>query len=368
MGRVASTDNPNQSPPPLASPTVASPTVENRKRRRTSRRRGMQVSPPSPTLAELDHGLGQPKTQTLTSTVTDRASGSYNVGAPKEEPNAADPLISSPCSPTTTKAGRTLRPRASPLDKNEASTSKKVIVFTSKKTTTPTSKDTSKRTAKKAVVRKRNAQGQLTNEDVSTMKTLPNELRGFFEKEARYSNAEAGVDCMLGLPRPKLSYLDSKLRLTCNDMRFAAFENGGNGRGVEYMTAGLPSEKAYAPYFEATTSLVPLTKPGSCSTSALYETNDTSQEEAFHSRPSIKLIIPDVIKALLVDDWENVTKNMQLVPLPHPKPVTKILEDYSAYEMPKRSAGSSHADILEETLSGLREYFDKSLGRILLYK
>ncbi|KAI8625780.1 MRG-domain-containing protein [Xylariaceae sp. FL1651] len=91
-------------------------------------------------------------------------------------------------------------------------------------------------------------------------------------------------------------------------------------------------------------------------------------EEAFHTRPSIKLIIPDTLKAALVDDWENVTKNMQLVPLPHPKPVTKILEDYSAYEMPKRPAGSSHVDILEETLSGLKEYFDKSLGRILLYK
>ncbi|KAI1816427.1 MRG-domain-containing protein [Poronia punctata] len=91
-------------------------------------------------------------------------------------------------------------------------------------------------------------------------------------------------------------------------------------------------------------------------------------EEAFHARPSIKLIIPDVLKAFLVDDWENVTKNMQLVPLPHPKPVTKILEDYTAYEMPKRPVDSSHGDILEETLAGLKEYFDKSLGRILLYK
>ncbi|KAI0393205.1 MRG-domain-containing protein [Xylariaceae sp. FL0594] len=95
---------------------------------------------------------------------------------------------------------------------------------------------------------------------------------------------------------------------------------------------------------------------------------DLETEEAFHARPSIKLIVPDALKALLVDDWENVTKNTQLVPLPHPKPVTKILEDYSAYEMPKRPAGSSHGDILEETLSGLKEYFDKALGRILLYK
>ncbi|KAI1389033.1 MRG-domain-containing protein [Hypoxylon trugodes] len=91
-------------------------------------------------------------------------------------------------------------------------------------------------------------------------------------------------------------------------------------------------------------------------------------EDAFHTRPSIKIIIPDVLKAILVDDWENVTKNNQLVPLPHPRPVTKILEDYHAYEVPKRPEGSSHVDILEETLAGLKEYFDKALGRILLYR
>jgi mortality factor 4-like protein 1 len=82
----------------------------------------------------------------------------------------------------------------------------------------------------------------------------------------------------------------------------------------------------------------------------------------------VKLIIPDVLKALLVDDWENITKNNQLVPLPHPQPVSKILEDYSAYETPKRPEGSAQVDILEETLAGLKEYFDKALGRILLYR
>ncbi len=49
------------------------------------------------------------------------------------------------------------------------------------------------------------------------------------------------------------------------------------------------------------------------------------QEDSFHSRPTIKLAIPDQLKALLVDDWENVTKNQQLVPLPHPSPLSKIL-------------------------------------------
>lgn len=71
---------------------------------------------------------------------------------------------------------------------------------------------------------------------------------------------------------------------------------------------------------------------------------------------------------MLVDDWENVTKNQQVVPLPHPHPVDQILDDYLAYERPHRDPGSASLDILDETIAGLREYFDKCLGRILLYR
>ncbi len=35
---------------------------------------------------------------------------------------------------------------------------------------------------------------------------------------------------------------------------------------------------------------------------------------------------------------------------------------------PRREEGSAARDILEETMAGLREYFDKCLGRILLYR
>ncbi|KAK2021842.1 MRG-domain-containing protein [Colletotrichum zoysiae] len=92
------------------------------------------------------------------------------------------------------------------------------------------------------------------------------------------------------------------------------------------------------------------------------------QEDGFHARPSIKLPIPDHIKAMLVDDWENITKNNQLVPLPHPHPVDEILNDYLNYERPNREDGSANMDILEEVVAGLREYFEKSLSRILLYR
>ena len=78
--------------------------------------------------------------------------------------------------------------------------------------------------------------------------------------------------------------------------------------------------------------------------------------------------MPDLLKGMLVDDWENVTKNHQVVPLPHAHPVDEILDDYLAFERPHRQPGSASMDIMEETIDGLREYFDKSLGRILLYR
>ncbi|TVY81888.1 Chromatin modification-related protein eaf3 [Lachnellula suecica] len=96
--------------------------------------------------------------------------------------------------------------------------------------------------------------------------------------------------------------------------------------------------------------------------------SNKNQEENFHARPSIQLPIPDHIKAILVDDWENVTKNQQLVPLPSAKPVVQILDDYYQYEALRRIDGSSQADILEEVVAGLKDYFEKCLGRVLLYR
>jgi len=92
------------------------------------------------------------------------------------------------------------------------------------------------------------------------------------------------------------------------------------------------------------------------------------QEEVFHSRPSIRIPCPDLLKAILVDDWENVTKNLQIVQLPSKKPVNTVLAEYYAEEGVKRRVGSPEAEILEEVIAGLKEYFEKCLGRILLYR
>lgn len=68
-----------------------------------------------------------------------------------------------------------------------------------------------------------------------------------------------------------------------------------------------------------------------------------------------------------MDDWEHITKNLELVTLPSKKPVNVILDEYWAFESVRRPRASADYDLLEETIAGLREYFDKCLGRILLY-
>lgn len=63
-----------------------------------------------------------------------------------------------------------------------------------------------------------------------------------------------------------------------------------------------------------------------------------------------------------------MTKELSLVPLPAKITVNEILDAYKKEEQETRRVGSAEADILEEVISGLREYFDVTLGRILLYR
>jgi len=93
-----------------------------------------------------------------------------------------------------------------------------------------------------------------------------------------------------------------------------------------------------------------------------------TQEEDFIRRPAVRLYMPDPLKSILVDDWEKVTKDQKLAPVPSPTPVTKFLNEYESSEMAHRRPNSADADILEETVAGVKEYFNKSLGRILLYR
>ncbi|KAJ5160835.1 Chromatin modification-related protein eaf3 [Penicillium canariense] len=107
--------------------------------------------------------------------------------------------------------------------------------------------------------------------------------------------------------------------------------------------------------------------PGRGSKRARGET-DIEKEETFHARPSIRIVMPDNLKALIVDDWERITKNGAVVALPAPKPVRQILQEWRDEEAPKRVESRIDVDVLDEVIAGLLEYFDTMLDKILLYR
>lgn len=104
-----------------------------------------------------------------------------------------------------------------------------------------------------------------------------------------------------------------------------------------------------------------------------------AEEEEFKNRPEIKLVIPDLLKVKLVDDWEAITKNSQLIPLPRTPSVASLLQDYGNAVMNNTSSTSSNgsasassssrsANLTSEVLAGLKLYFDRCIGNNLLYR
>ncbi|KAG5634164.1 hypothetical protein H0H81_003101 [Sphagnurus paluster] len=93
------------------------------------------------------------------------------------------------------------------------------------------------------------------------------------------------------------------------------------------------------------------------------------EEDDSSKKPEMKLNLPEVLKVQLVDDWEAVTKNNQVVSLPRDPTVVGILEEFSAYVLEKKPAGLRDPELLIPTIiSGLTVYFDRSLGANLLYR
>ncbi|KAL9713705.1 Esa1p-associated factor [Leucoagaricus gongylophorus] len=98
----------------------------------------------------------------------------------------------------------------------------------------------------------------------------------------------------------------------------------------------------------------------------------TRDEDDASKKPEMKLSVPDVLKVVLVDDWEAITKNNQLVaPLPRSPTVQELLEQWQNYMLkldPKPARLREPKLVLPTIVSGLTCYFDRSLGANLLYR
>ncbi|CAG8724580.1 14250_t:CDS:2, partial [Funneliformis caledonium] len=99
---------------------------------------------------------------------------------------------------------------------------------------------------------------------------------------------------------------------------------------------------------------------------------DEDEEEEFMNRLEIKILLPESLKVKLIDDWENVTRNNALLKLPRKYTVAEILNEYLDFKHNPIAVTASNLkpdkdDIHSEVVQGIKIYFDKTLGNILLY-
>ncbi|KAI8077688.1 MRG domain-containing protein [Halteromyces radiatus] len=76
-----------------------------------------------------------------------------------------------------------------------------------------------------------------------------------------------------------------------------------------------------------------------------------------------QLEMPKSLKDILIEDWENINKEDQIVVLPSKMTVTDILDRYlQSHQM------NGNNEMLEQTVQGLKLYFNHTLGNMLLYR
>lgn len=103
-----------------------------------------------------------------------------------------------------------------------------------------------------------------------------------------------------------------------------------------------------------------------------------SESKRGFTHHEIKVLIPDALKIILVNDWENITKNNKLLSLPAKNTVSKTLEDFSSYITREFSEDGRDNEIelefeLElkiflEITESMKLYFEQCLGTFLLYR
>ncbi|CDO92625.1 unnamed protein product [Kluyveromyces dobzhanskii CBS 2104] len=85
------------------------------------------------------------------------------------------------------------------------------------------------------------------------------------------------------------------------------------------------------------------------------------------THPKIHIKVPISLRSVLVDDWENVTKDRKLVELPSERPIEHILSQFYA-ETSNSMPSAVDQSQLSEFLHGVKLYFNLSLGKLLLYR
>lgn len=106
-------------------------------------------------------------------------------------------------------------------------------------------------------------------------------------------------------------------------------------------------------------------KRGEASDDDVEEVDDTVELDSERAgKHEIKLKIPGQIKKYLITDWENITRTKLVTKSPASHTITKIFTEY----LESKTKNKENHEVTHEVLEGLKEYFNKSLGALLLYR
>ncbi|KAG7097035.1 hypothetical protein E1B28_004428 [Marasmius oreades] len=98
-------------------------------------------------------------------------------------------------------------------------------------------------------------------------------------------------------------------------------------------------------------------------------TKRAREDDEITRKNEMKLTVPEALKVFLVDDWESVTKNNQLLTLPRSPTVEELLKQFEEHVKSSKPPNLRDPDLLANTVvAGLQIYFDRSCGMSLLYR
>lgn len=83
------------------------------------------------------------------------------------------------------------------------------------------------------------------------------------------------------------------------------------------------------------------------------------------------LQLPEQLKLILNQDHWEITSNKKIIDLPLADTVTSILDKFYAFHQRQCATGqceNASSTSIAQTVEGLKEYFDKALGLMLLYR
>ena len=95
--------------------------------------------------------------------------------------------------------------------------------------------------------------------------------------------------------------------------------------------------------------------------------NPVENDENYITRVDVKITIPDDLKQWLIDDWDLITRQKQLVPIPRRRNIKEILDEYIKSRADNPDDGLKPG-VVQEVADGVQEYFNVMLGTQLLYK